>query len=68
MGDNFEVTVEDDLLVVRDPTTRFYAIYSKTSDEPELRLKRRRPTKDHTLLARARQAADDKARELGWIV
>jgi hypothetical protein len=68
MGDNFEVDVEGDTIVVWDPVTHFYAIYSKPSDEPQLILKRRRPTKDHALLARSWQAANDKARELGWIV
>jgi hypothetical protein len=68
MGDNFEVDVEGDLIVVWDPATHFYAIYAKPSDQPQLILKRRRPTKDHQLLARAWQAANDKARELGWIV
>jgi len=51
-----------------EPTTGFYAIYSKPADPPQLILHRRRPTKDHALIARARQAANDKARELGWIM
>jgi hypothetical protein len=68
MGDSFEVGVQDDLIIVRDPATRFYAIYSKASDQPQLILKRRRPTKDHALLTSAWQAAVDKAREIGWIV
>jgi len=68
MGENFEVKVEGDLIVVWDPVTHFYAIYSKPSDEPQLILKRRRPGRDDGLLARARQAANDEARELGWIV
>jgi hypothetical protein len=61
MGDNFEVDVKGDLIVV-------WAIYAKPSDQPQLILKRPRPTKEHQLLARAWQAANDKARELGWIV
>jgi hypothetical protein len=68
MGDNFEVDVEGDLIVVWDPVTHFYAIYAKPSDQPQLILQRRSPDKDPELLARARQAANDKARELGWIV
>jgi hypothetical protein len=37
-------------------------------DAPHLKLKRRAPTKDKELLVAARQAAIDKARDLGWIV
>ena len=43
MGDNFEVDVKGDLIVVWDPATHFYAIYAKPSDQPQLILKRRRP-------------------------
>jgi hypothetical protein len=68
MGDDFEVDVKGDLIVVWDPATHFYAIYAKPSDQPQLILKHRRPTKDHQLLARSWQAANDRARELGWIV
>ena len=65
------------LIVVTDPATRYYAIYSRPSNRAEmlahghtqhLTLLRRRPTKDRALLAAAYQAANDKARELGWIV
>ena len=35
---------------------------------PQLVLVRRFPSKDQELLAQAWQAANDKARELGWIV
>jgi hypothetical protein len=64
----FQVGVRDSLLVVIDPASRFYAIYSKPPDQPRLVLERRRPTKDHKIVARARRAANTKARELGWIV
>ena len=40
----------------------------KTSITQHLALLRRRPTKDRALLAAAYQAANAKARELGWIV
>ena len=43
-------------------------MYYKPSNQPQLILRRRSETDDHTLLARAWQAANDKARELGWIV
>ena len=71
-----QVGVDGDLIVVTDPATRYYAIYSRPSNRAEmlahghtqhLTLLRRRPTKDRALLA-AYQAANDKARELGWIV
>ena len=48
--------------------TGAFAIYVKSSSEPQLRLMRRSPSADHVLLAQAGQAANDKARELGWIV
>ena len=49
-------------------TLGFYAAYTKHGDAPQLVLRRRTDTDDHELLARAWQAANDKARELGWIV
>lgn len=67
MAEGFEVGVQDDLIIVREPTTGFYAIYSKPAEQPQLILQRRKPANDHTLLARASQAANEKARELGWI-
>jgi hypothetical protein len=47
----------------------FQAVYFKPDKlDPQLILKGRTETDDHALLARAWQAANDKARELGWIV
>ena len=46
----------------------FIATYYKRANEPQLILSRRTPTNDHDLLAAAWKAANDKARELGWIV
>ena len=43
------------------------AVYHKPTNQPQL-LKRRTQTDDYVVLARAWQAANDKARELGWIV
>ena len=63
----FEVSVSGDLIVVIDPATRFYAIFSNASNQSRLVLERRGPTTDRTLLAGARRAANTKARELGWI-
>jgi len=77
MGESaLQVGVHDDTIIVTDPATRYYAIYTKPLDRAELlahgprrlTLLRRRPTKDRALLAAADQAADAKARELGWIV
>jgi hypothetical protein len=58
-----------DVQVVTEPATQFYAIYTMptTTPRPRLILKRRSDTEDYELLARAWQAANDKARELGWI-
>jgi hypothetical protein len=58
--------VRGDEIVVR--TLGFFAAYAKPSDAPQLILRRRTETNDHELLARAWQAANEKARELGWIV
>jgi hypothetical protein len=45
----------------------FCAVYYKPNNQPQLILRRRSETDDHTLLARAWQAANDKARELGGL-
>jgi hypothetical protein len=45
----------------------FYAVYYKPTNQPQLILRRRSDTNDRQLLAQAWQAANDKARELGWI-
>lgn len=44
----FQVGVRDGLIVVMDPASRFYAIYSKPPDQPRLILECRGPTKDHS--------------------
>jgi len=45
----------------------FIAVYAMAPDEPQLKLQSRSKADDHTLLAQAWQAANEKARELGWI-
>ena len=63
-----EFTVDErdgDIIVTRDD---FCAVYYKPDRQPQLMLRRRTPTDDYALLARSWQAANDKARELGWIV
>jgi hypothetical protein len=64
----FEVEARGELLIVTKPAAEFFAIYTKAGDKPHLILKRRTDTEDHALLAQAWQAANAKARELGWIV
>jgi hypothetical protein len=46
----------------------FFAVYVKPNNRSELVLKRRTDTGDNVLLVQVWQAANDKARELGWIV
>src|SRR6476619_4092036 len=60
--------VREGELVVSLPGDDFCAVYHKPTTQPQLILKRRTPTDDYVVLARAWQAANDKARELGWIV
>ena len=62
----FDVRVQGGEIIVT--LADFCAIYVKPSTQPRLILKRRTETADHETLARAWQAANDKARELGWIV
>ena len=81
-ADKLEVCVRESVILVRDPNTLFYAFYATpaqdsprrkdgfvaSEDRPKVCLLRRRPTRDRNLITRARQAAEQKARELGWIV
>ena len=64
----FQIEVHGDLLIVTAPIAEFFAVYVKPTTEPQLILKRRTQTEDYVLLAQAWQAANTKARELGWIV
>jgi hypothetical protein len=50
MAEGFKVGVQDDLIIVREPTTGFYAIYAKPAEQSQLILKRRKPTNDHSFL------------------
>jgi hypothetical protein len=68
MNIGLEVEVRGELLIVTQPAIQFFAIYTKASDRPHLILKRRAETEDNVLLAAAWKAANDKARELGWMV
>ena len=64
-SERFVVVVQDGDIIVS--VSGFYAVYYKPTNKPQLILRRRSDTDDHELLARAWQAANDKARELGWI-
>ena len=63
-----QVEVRGDLIIVTHPPTQFFAIYAKPNNRSELVLKRRTDTGDNNLLVQVWQAANAKARELGWIV
>lgn len=59
--------VKGDEIIVTS-STGFRAAYLKRPNHPRLIVWRRTETEDEDLLAKAWQAANDKARELGWIV
>ena len=63
----FQVEERDGEIFVMCADLLFIATYTR-ANEYQLALRRRTPTNDHALLARAFQAAIAKARELGWIV
>ena len=65
---DLQVEVDGDLIIVSAPETQFIAIYAKPSAMPQLILRKRIVGDDSELFARAWQTANDKARELGWIV
>ena len=54
-------------IVVTQPEHGFCAIYAKPTSEPKLVLRFRAQTTDTELMFRASEAANNKARELGWI-
>jgi hypothetical protein len=60
--------VQDGAIVVTIPSSRFRAVYYKPHGQPQLILRERSKTDDYEVLAKAWRAANDKARELGWIV
>ena len=61
------IEVRGDLIIIKHPPTQFFAVYAKSSNRSELVLKRRTDTGDNVLLVQVWQAANAKARELGWI-
>jgi hypothetical protein len=62
----FFITVGGDEIIIK--TLGLYAAYAKPADQSHLILRRCTDTNDHELLDRAYQAANDKAREPGWLV
>jgi hypothetical protein len=61
------VVVKGDQIIVTS-LTGFRAAYCIRPNHPQLIVRRRTDTDDHALLAQAWHAANEKARELGWIV
>jgi hypothetical protein len=61
----FVMVTGDEIVVTSD--TGFRAAYCRRPHHPQLIVRRRTDTDDHEVIAQAWQAANDKARELGWI-
>ena len=68
---SLHVEVRDDEIIVTQSGSKFRAVYHsvhhKPEDQPQLIVKGT-PRGNYDFLAQAWQAANDKARELGWIV
>ena len=64
----FDVVVIGRDLIVRLPQSDFAAVYYKAAEQPQLILRERSKCDDFLVLTAAWQAANAKARELGWIV
>jgi hypothetical protein len=60
--------VQGGSITLTHPRSKFRAVYYKAHGQPQLILRERSKTDDYELLAEAWKAANDKARELGWIV
>ena len=63
---SLRIEVRDDEIIVTQPGSNFSAVYYKPRDEPQL-IAKGTPSGNYKFLARAWKAANDKARELGWI-
>jgi hypothetical protein len=64
----FDIEVRGREVIVRRPEQHFTATYYKAASQPQLILRERSKCDDFALLAAAWQAANTRARELGWIV
>jgi hypothetical protein len=69
------IDVVDDEIIISLPATTYSVTYYKPPNSPQLLAKnisqsddKRTPVKLSDFLARAWQAANDEARQLGWIV
>jgi hypothetical protein len=58
---------DDEIIVTQRGSNEIRVVYRKSEDQPQLVVKGA-PHGNYDFLARAWQAANDKARELGWIV
>jgi hypothetical protein len=65
--ETLEVTVQGGAIIITLPSSGFRAVYYKPHRQPQLVLRERTKTEDHELLSEAWKAANNKARELGWI-
>jgi hypothetical protein len=72
---NLRIDVVDDEILVSLPGTSYSVVYFKREGSPQLSARHipmtddlRTPLKLADFLSRAWRAANDKARELGWIV
>ena len=65
---DLQVEVQDENLLVTLPASGFRAVYYKPAGQQQLSLRQRTECDDDELLLQAWEAANLKARELGWIV
>jgi hypothetical protein len=64
--EQLQVSVRDNEIIVT--AGDFCAVYFKPPGQPQLTLRSRTDTDDWQLVMQVRQAAVNKAREIGWIV
>jgi len=67
MWGSLRVEVSSEEIIVTQRGSKFRVVYRKSHDQPQLVVKGT-PHGNYNFLARAWQAANDKARELGWNV
>ena len=64
---NLRVIVERDNIIITQPGTRFLAVYFKPRGQPFL-VAKDAPVGTEEFRIRAWQVANEKARELGWLL
>ena len=67
MRTRFNAVEKDGEITITSRDGKFKASYYKPAGQPQLILLEQSKTDDYELLADAWKAANDKARELGWI-